>query len=230
MGALSSKQAKSIIKVTSMTVRIRSVGPMTLADYTEQELAQLRQVVGKRNSKIKYLALSRTDKELHVVAQANDKVSNGAWREALGHRLVIKPSGSIHESIEALKRGPGSFEEYGLYGRHPGECQNKHAISPEDRLYWRHAKDGHVKPKPQESKQQEPQELKRRLTESQRQAIKLFAGINKEYVRLQAMHKREDRIKIPPLKLVRPEDARLFKGKKLKAGVVIEFRRLLRRD
>lgn len=213
MGVLSSKQAKSIIKVTSMTVRIRSVGPMTLADYTEQELAQLRQVVGKRNSKIKYLALSRTDKELHVVAQANDKVSNGAWREALGHRLVIKPSGSIHESIEALKRGPGSFEEYGLYGRHPGEC--------------------HVKPKesrPQESKQQEPQEHKRRLTESQRQAIKLFAGINKEYVRLQALHKREDRIKVPPLKLVRPEDARLFKGKKLKAGVVFEFRRLLRRD
>ena len=42
-------------KRARMTFRIRSVGPMTLANYTEQELTQLRQAVTRKNSKDKYL-------------------------------------------------------------------------------------------------------------------------------------------------------------------------------
>ena len=130
MGALNSKPDKR----ARMTFRIRSVGPMTLANYTEQELTQLRQAVTRKNSKVKYLSLCKMDRDLQVpqaefppklkfnkasclqvVAQATDKLSSSAWREVLGHRLVIRPYAS--HSIEEFRKLQGSFEEYGLFGR-----------------------------------------------------------------------------------------------------------------
>ena len=111
MGALNSKPDKR----AHMTFRIRSVGPMTLANYTEQELTQLRQAVTRKNSKVKYLSLCKMDRDLQVVAQATDKLSSSAWREVLGHRLVIRPYAS--HSIEEFRKLQGSFEEYGLFGR-----------------------------------------------------------------------------------------------------------------
>ena len=50
-----------------------------------------------------------------MVAQATDKLSSSAWREVLGHRLVIRPYAS--HSIEEFRKLQGSFEEYGLFGR-----------------------------------------------------------------------------------------------------------------
>jgi hypothetical protein len=140
MGALNSKPEKR----ARMTFRIRSVGPMTLANYTEQELTLLRQAVTRKNSKVKYLSLCKMDRDLQVpqaefspklifnkasclqistnkasclqvVAQATDKLSSSAWREVLGHRLVIRPYAS--HSIEEFRKLQGSFEEYGLFGR-----------------------------------------------------------------------------------------------------------------
>ena len=81
MGALNSKPDKR----ARMTFRIRSVGPMTLANYTEQELTQLRQAVTRKNSKVKYLLQCKMDSDLQVVAQATDKqavelcLARGAW-------------------------------------------------------------------------------------------------------------------------------------------------------
>ncbi len=76
MSTLNLKQDKR----AHMTFRISSVGLMTLANYTEQELTQLRQAVSRKNSKVKYLSLCKTDRDLQVVAQATDKLSSAAWR------------------------------------------------------------------------------------------------------------------------------------------------------
>ena len=108
-------------KMTTTTVRIRSVGPMVLENYTNDELTHLRQAVSSQNSKIKYLALAfnKADKSIQVVAQAHEKLSAPAWREVLWRRLKITGStGNLMATIETLRKNPGGFEEYGLFGRH----------------------------------------------------------------------------------------------------------------
>jgi hypothetical protein len=106
----------------TMTLRIRSAGPMTLARYTDSELSHLRKVVSSPKSKIKYLALAfnRVDKSVQVVAQAFEKLSTAAWREALWCNIKITVStGNLQATIDSLRRtSSGGFEEYGLFGRH----------------------------------------------------------------------------------------------------------------
>lgn len=103
------------------TLRIRSAGPMTLSNYTDDEISHLRKAVSSPKSKIKYLALAfhPTDRSVQVVAQAFEKLSTAAWREALWRRLKITAStGNLQATVCALRKTPGGFEEYGLFGRH----------------------------------------------------------------------------------------------------------------
>ena len=122
-------------KIGMMTIRIRSAGPMTLANYTNDEITHLRKAVSSPKSKIKYLALAfnMIDKSVQVVAQAYEKLSTTGWREVLGHRLkVIVSTGNLQATVEILKKNPGGFEEYGLFGRH-GQHKPT-AIKPEESM------------------------------------------------------------------------------------------------
>ena len=115
-------------KKAGTTVRIRSVGPMTLTNCTEYELTQLRQAVSRPNSKVKYLALCKTDNNVQIVAQASHKLSTSAWRQCLSMRIAVRSNANIQDSIELFKKNPAinkSFEEFGVFGRHINDQANK---------------------------------------------------------------------------------------------------------
>ena len=182
-----------------MTVRIRSAGPMTLTNYTVQEIAQLRQAVSSPMSKIKYLALGfhKTDKTVQVVAQANDKLSIQAWREYLGHRLRVT-QGNPQASIELIKKGSATFEEYGRFGR-PSDQQKKHTSIQE----------------PTDITTEDEDEAPKQPVQP---VPKLILRVRRVYLKRLEMHRREDLTKRdhPAPTGIKPEDVTMFSKNKKK--------------
>lgn len=85
--------------------RFRSAGPMTLNNYTDDEIEHLRNV-DTMNGKIKYLTFIKEIGEsgtphLQIYAQANEKLSMKAWHEQLGHRIAnIVPTQDQEKAIK----------------------------------------------------------------------------------------------------------------------------------
>lgn len=60
--------------------QFRAAGPMVLPKYTWTELTKLREAVGAKDSKVKYVALcKRSDETLLVFAKSSEKLSVKAW-------------------------------------------------------------------------------------------------------------------------------------------------------
>lgn len=109
--------------------QFRSSGPMTLNNFTEDELIHLRAVVSAKDSKIKYIVWIQEVGEagtphLQIYAQAFEKLSTVAWHKQLGPRISnIVPTENPEAAIQyckGFKNGqlkPGSnldtIEEYG---------------------------------------------------------------------------------------------------------------------
>lgn len=109
--------------------QFRSSGPMTLNNFTADELVHLRQVTIAPDSKIKYIVWIQEIGEegtphLQLYAQAFQKLSVTAWHKCLGDRISnIVPTENPSAAIaycKGLKDGqpkPGSdlttIEEYG---------------------------------------------------------------------------------------------------------------------
>jgi len=73
-------------------LRFRSAGPMTLNNYTNEEMEHLRNV-DTMNGKIKYITFIQEigqegTPHLQIYAQANEKLSIKAWHEILGPRVA----------------------------------------------------------------------------------------------------------------------------------------------
>lgn len=97
-----------------MTIfQIRMVGPMTLANYTAEELAHLRRVVRTPGSKIKYLAFSGAKSgasDLTIYAQGINKMTLRGWRKHLGARIT----NVVPLPLSVLRTGiPECEEAYG---------------------------------------------------------------------------------------------------------------------
>lgn len=109
--------------------QFRSAGPMTLNNFTDAELAHLRQVTTSPGSKIKYIVWIQEVGEggtphLQIYAQSFNVLSVTAWHKCLGDRVSnIVPTENPSAAIaycKGLKDGqlkPGSdittIEEYG---------------------------------------------------------------------------------------------------------------------
>lgn len=108
--------------------QFRSSGPMTLNNYTDEEVDQIRNAIN--HDKIKYVTFIKEVGEsgtphLQIYAQAKDKLSVKAWHKILGSRVAnIEPTVNIEAAIkycQGYKDGqpkPGSdlssVEEYGV--------------------------------------------------------------------------------------------------------------------
>ena len=115
----------SILKQTEMSGRLRSAGPMVLVNYTDSEVAQLRQSCSRKDTKIKYLAIafskSENNKIVQIAAQAYEKISPNAWREQLGFRIKeIRNAGNLKHVVEEMRKHANEFLEYGSFGRQEG--------------------------------------------------------------------------------------------------------------
>jgi len=113
--------------------QFRSAGPMTLNNYTPEELEHLRAVVAAPGSKIKYLTFNlevgqEGTPHAQVFAQAFNVLSISAWHKALGSRMAnIVPTQNTERAIKYCqgfefddktatyipKPGSSPFEEYG---------------------------------------------------------------------------------------------------------------------
>lgn len=109
--------------------RFRSAGPMTLNNYTDEELQHMRLVTSIKDSKIKYIVwIQEVGQEgtphLQLYAQAYEKLSVAAWHKQLGPRISnIVATENIPSAIQYCKGykdgipKPGSnldsVEEYG---------------------------------------------------------------------------------------------------------------------
>jgi len=113
--------------------QFRSAGPMTLNNYTQDELAHLRAVSSAADTKIKYITWNEEvgqegTPHLQIYAQAFTKLSVAGWHKALGQRIAnIVPAehperaqkycqGFKHNSeTDEYEAKPGSskMEEYG---------------------------------------------------------------------------------------------------------------------
>jgi len=132
--------------------QFRSAGPMTLNNYTQNELLHLRSVVGAKGSKIRYLVFCHevgTDKgteHLQIYAQATTKLSLKAWHKQLGKRIAkIQPTRNLERAIKYCqgfkwnddiqayehKEGSGEVEEY---GRKPHQGERTDLIGYKHRI------------------------------------------------------------------------------------------------
>lgn len=109
--------------------QFRSAGPMTLNNYTDDELEHLRACTDSSDSKIKYIVWIKEigtegTPHLQLYAQAFEKLSIAAWHKALGTRIAnIVPTENVKAAIDYCKGykdgspKPGSdltsVEEYG---------------------------------------------------------------------------------------------------------------------
>ena len=180
----------STTKKAGTTVRIRSVGPMTLTNCTEYELTQLRQAVSRPNSKVKYLALCKTDNNVQVVAQASHKLSTSAWRQCLSMRIAIRSNANIQDSIELFKKNPAinkSFEEFGVFGRHINDQANKTSSKAGD--------SSGEELEPSEIPEDKPK-LKNDKPGLSSSQIKMYQDINTRYFKRLVFHKRDWRRKL----------------------------------
>jgi hypothetical protein len=118
-----------------MTGRIRSAGPMVLANCTDAEINQLRLVCSRPNSKIKYLALAFTEhsKGVKIVAQVYEKLSAPVWREQLGYRIKeIKSAGNLKQVVDGIRSNATEFIEYGSHGRQEARKTGMKRKQPEE--------------------------------------------------------------------------------------------------
>lgn len=89
--------------------RFRSAGPMTLNNFTQEELEYLRQVTTKEGTKIKYIVWIQEEGEnetphLQIYAQAETKLSVSQWHTELGPRIAnIVPTENPKAAIEYCK-------------------------------------------------------------------------------------------------------------------------------
>lgn len=113
--------------------QFRSSGPMTLNNYTPEELEHLRAVTTHKDTKIKYITWNQEVGEngtphLQIYAQAFDKLSVSAWHKSLGSRIAnIVPTQNQERAIKYCqgfeydesthsyvpKPGSSPFEEFG---------------------------------------------------------------------------------------------------------------------
>jgi len=113
--------------------QFRSAGPMTLNNYTSDEVEYLRTVVNAPSTKIKYIVWNAEVGEnntphLQIYAQAFSKLSIAAWHKSLGDRVAnIVPTQNQERAIMYCKGfewsepdskynpklGSSQFEEYG---------------------------------------------------------------------------------------------------------------------
>lgn len=120
--------------------QFRSAGPMTLNNYTPDEVTHLRQVTEAQGSKVKYVTFcfekgKEGTNHLQIYAQASTKLSLKGWHEQLGKRIsnivpTINQERAIkycqgfawNEETNAYEKKPGSenFEEFGKKPQ-PGE-------------------------------------------------------------------------------------------------------------
>lgn len=113
----------------TVTHRFRSSGPMTLNNFTNDELEHLRTVTQDSKKKIKYICWNQEVGEsgtphLQVYAQASEKLSIKQWHAALGDRMSnIVPTVNIPAAIQYCKgiqngqpkqgSDPATVEEFG---------------------------------------------------------------------------------------------------------------------
>lgn len=119
------------------TKQFRSSGPMTLNNFTNDELEHLRTVTTADHGKIKYICWNQEiapttgTPHLQIYSQATDKLSVKSWHKYLGERISnIVPTANIPATIQyckGMQNGqpkPGSdlqtVEEYG-HAPKPGE-------------------------------------------------------------------------------------------------------------
>jgi len=90
-------------------LQFRSSGPMTLNNFTIEELEHLRSVVSSESSRIKYICWIQEvgadgTPHLQIYAQASAKLSVAAWHKALGPRIAnIVPTGNPLAAIQYCK-------------------------------------------------------------------------------------------------------------------------------
>lgn len=131
-------------------LQFRSAGPMTLNNYTTDELTHLRSVTSNEGTKVKYITFNREVGEegtphLQVFAQSNTKLSVKAWHDQLGPRMAnIVPTVNQERAIKycqgftydaetnsyTAKPGSTAFEEYGKRPQ-PGQRTDLEAVTSE---------------------------------------------------------------------------------------------------
>lgn len=127
-------------------LRFRSSGPMTLNNYTHDELEHLRGVTSG-DSKIKYICWIQETGEngtphLQIYAQAYEKLSVKQWHKYLGDRIAnIVPTVDQEKAIaycKGYKDGqpkPGSdLDSVEEYGRKPEHGQRNDLIAAADEI------------------------------------------------------------------------------------------------
>lgn len=136
--------------------QFRSAGPMTLNNFTSEELQHLRQVTSVKDTKIKYIVWiqeqgSEGTPHLQIYAQAFEKLSVAAWHKALGPRIAnIVPTENPPVAIQYCKGykdgqpKPGSnldsVEEYGKKP-HDGQGERTDLIEAANEIRKRPLKD-----------------------------------------------------------------------------------------
>lgn len=118
--------------------RWRSSGPMTLNNYTLEELEYLRKVTTMDDTKIKYICWIQEVGEcgtphLQIYAQATEKLSVAAWHKQLGPRIGnIVPTQNVKAAIEYCKglqngqpKAGSDLSTIEEYGKAPNQgCRN----------------------------------------------------------------------------------------------------------
>lgn len=122
------------------TQRFRSAGPMTLNNYTPEELMHLRGVCTQSYSKIKYITFNEEigttcgTPHLQIYAQATEKLSTIQWHSQLGPRIsnIVKTiklekaqkycQGFEYDpELHIYVQKEGSTGNYEEYGRPPNQ-------------------------------------------------------------------------------------------------------------
>jgi hypothetical protein len=127
--------------------QFRSSGPMTLNNFTEEELEHLRKVVSAEGSKIKYIVwIQEVGEEgtphLQIFSQASNVLSVAAWHKALGSRIAnIVPTENVPAAIQyckGMKDGnpkPGSnMDSIEEYGKPPRQGERNDLVEAADEI------------------------------------------------------------------------------------------------
>jgi len=137
-----------------VAIRFRSAGPMTLNNFTSEELDHLRQVTKVQPAKIKYIVWiqevgSEGTPHLQIYAQAFTPLTLVAWHKALGPRIsnivsTDNPTAAI-AYCKGLKDGipkPGSdLDTIEEYGKVPTQGERADLITAADEVRKRPLQD-----------------------------------------------------------------------------------------
>lgn len=118
--------------------QFRSAGPMTLNNFTSEELQHLRQVTSVKDTKIKYIVwIQEVGEEgtphLQIYAQAFEKLSVAAWHKSLGPRIAnIVPTENPPVAIQYCKgfkdgqpKSGSNLDSVEEYGKAPRDGQGE---------------------------------------------------------------------------------------------------------